>query len=104
MITYPVIDPVAIALGPVKIHWYGLMYIIGISFAWWLARLRAFKYGFSRTQVDDLVFYGAMGVILGGDWVIRYFIIFQVFYPLPVLSSKSGKVVCLSMVDLSVFC
>ncbi|MEE9423678.1 MAG: prolipoprotein diacylglyceryl transferase [Methylococcales bacterium] len=66
MITFPVIDPVAIALGPVKIHWYGLMYIIGISFAWWLARLRASKYGFSQSEVDDLVFYGAMGVILGG--------------------------------------
>lgn len=77
MITYPEIDPVAIALGPVKVHWYGLMYIIGIGFAWWLARLRAPKYNFSPQQVDDLVFYGAMGVIVGGR------IGYTIFYNLP---------------------
>ncbi len=37
MLTYPQIDPVALALGPVQIHWYGLMYLVGISAAWWLA-------------------------------------------------------------------
>lgn len=37
MLSYPNIDPVAIALGPLKIHWYGLMYLVGIGGAWWLA-------------------------------------------------------------------
>ncbi len=37
MLTYPDIDPVAIALGPVRIHWYGLMYVLGFAAAWWLA-------------------------------------------------------------------
>ena len=40
MLTYPQIDPVALAIGPLKIHWYGLMYLIGIGGAWWLARRR----------------------------------------------------------------
>jgi phosphatidylglycerol:prolipoprotein diacylglycerol transferase len=40
MMPYPDIDPVAVALGPIKIHWYGLTYIAGFAFAWWLARRR----------------------------------------------------------------
>lgn len=37
MLPYPQIDPVALAIGPLKIHWYGLMYLIGIGGAWLLA-------------------------------------------------------------------
>lgn len=69
MLAYPDIDPVAIALGPVKIHWYGLTYIAGFAFAWWLARRRAETQSRSpllRDQVDDLIFYAAVGVVLGG--------------------------------------
>jgi phosphatidylglycerol:prolipoprotein diacylglycerol transferase len=69
MLAYPDIDPVAIALGPVKIHWYGLTYIAGLAFAWWLARRRAVTQPFSplqRDQVDDLIFYAAVGIVLGG--------------------------------------
>jgi phosphatidylglycerol:prolipoprotein diacylglycerol transferase len=69
MLAYPDIDPVAIALGPVKIHWYGLTYIAGLAFALWLARRRAVTQPFSplqRDQVDDLIFYAAVGIVLGG--------------------------------------
>jgi len=69
MLIYPDIDPVAIALGPVKIHWYGLTYIGGLAFAWWLARRRAVLQPYSplqRDQVDDLIFYAAVGIVLGG--------------------------------------
>jgi len=69
MLIYPDIDPVAIALGPVKIHWYGLTYIGGLAFAWWLARRRAVLQSYSplqRDQVDDLIFYAAVGIVLGG--------------------------------------
>ncbi|OOZ38784.1 prolipoprotein diacylglyceryl transferase [Solemya pervernicosa gill symbiont] len=68
MLTYPNIDPVALALGPVKIHWYGLMYLIGFAAAWWLGRFRARKAdsGWKVEQIDDLIFYAALGVILGG--------------------------------------
>jgi phosphatidylglycerol---prolipoprotein diacylglyceryl transferase len=67
MIPYPNIDPIAIQLGPVAIRWYGLMYIIGFGIAWYLARYRAKQPGSDWTaqQVDDLVFYAAIGVIVG---------------------------------------
>jgi phosphatidylglycerol---prolipoprotein diacylglyceryl transferase len=67
MIPYPNIDPVAIQLGPVAIRWYGLMYIIGFGIAWYLARRRAREpgSGWSTQQIDDLIFYGAIGVIVG---------------------------------------
>lgn len=62
------IDPIAIALGPLKIHWYGLMYLIGFAAAWWLGVIRARKpgSGWNETQISDLIFWGAMGVVLGG--------------------------------------
>ena len=68
MLTYPDIDPVIFALGPLKIRWYGLMYVVGFLFAWWLARRRAQKKwsAIKPEQVDDLVFYAMLGVILGG--------------------------------------
>ncbi|MGH8352100.1 MAG: prolipoprotein diacylglyceryl transferase [Pseudomonas sp.] len=68
MLPYPQIDPVAIALGPVKIHWYGLMYLIGIGGAWWLAsrRLAQFDASWSKEKLSDLVFWVALGVIAGG--------------------------------------
>jgi len=68
MLPYPEIDPVALALGPLKIHWYGLTYLAGIAGGWWLA-LRRSRQPWSpvkREQVDDLVFYVALGVVLGG--------------------------------------
>jgi phosphatidylglycerol---prolipoprotein diacylglyceryl transferase len=68
MIPYPNIDPVAIQLGPVAIRWYGLMYIIGFAIAWFLARHRARQpgSGWTAQQIDDLIFYSAIGVIVGG--------------------------------------
>jgi len=66
MLIYPHIDPVALALGPLKIHWYGLMYLCGFATAYGLALWRAKRMGWSQDQVADLIFYGAMGVILGG--------------------------------------
>jgi phosphatidylglycerol:prolipoprotein diacylglycerol transferase len=68
MLTYPDIDPIAISIGPIKVHWYGLMYLIGFVSGWWLARRRAGQPGstWTQNQVDDLIFYCALGVILGG--------------------------------------
>lgn len=68
MLAYPNIDPVAIALGPLKIHWYGLMYLFGIGSAWWLAkqRLNQFDPSWSKDTLSDLVFWCALGVIAGG--------------------------------------
>jgi len=68
MLTYPTIDPVAVSLGPLKVHWYGLTYLAGLAFAWWLAnrRCRRADAPLAREQVDDLIFYAALGVVLGG--------------------------------------
>ncbi len=63
---YPTIDPVAVSLGPLQIHWYGLMYLFGFVGAWWLGRVRAARYDWTAEQVEDLLFYGAIGVIVGG--------------------------------------
>ena len=65
---YPEIDPVAVAIGPLKVHWYGLMYLLGFTGFWWLGRLRARRADsvLSPAQMDDLLFYGALGVVLGG--------------------------------------
>lgn len=76
MLPYPEIDPVAVAIGPVTVHWYGLTYLAGLAFAWWLAARRASRPGavISRPQVDDMIFFSAMGVVLGGriGYVIFY--------------------------------
>lgn len=68
MLTYPNIDPVAVSIGAVKIHWYGIMYLIGFAAVYLLGQSRA-KQAWSPIKpeaIEDLVTYGAMGVILGG--------------------------------------
>lgn len=85
MITYPQIDPVAISLGPLQIHWYGLMYLLGFSAAWWLCHRRAQQpnSGWTPQQVSDLIFYGAIGVIAGGRIGYALFYDFSNFIAAP---------------------
>ncbi|MFZ9034606.1 MAG: prolipoprotein diacylglyceryl transferase [Francisellaceae bacterium] len=68
MLMYPNIDPVAFSIGPLKVHWYGIMYLIGFAGAWVLALVRSRKpwAPVKKDQVSDLIFYAAMGVIIGG--------------------------------------
>ncbi|MEX0382566.1 prolipoprotein diacylglyceryl transferase [Spiribacter sp. 1M153] len=68
MIRYPAIDPIAISLGPLDIHWYGVMYAIGFGLAWWLGRRRATRPNspVAPGQMDDLLLFGAIGVVVGG--------------------------------------
>jgi len=82
MLTYPHIDPVAISIGPffgigpLRVHWYGIMYLVGFVGGWWVARSRARRPDSTWTllDVDDLIFYSAIGVILGGrtGWCLVY--------------------------------
>jgi len=76
MLTYPEIDPIVMQLGPLAIRWYGLMYLVGFVAALWLGSRRAAKPGavLKPEQVSDLIFYGALGVILGGrfGYVVFY--------------------------------
>ena len=69
MLVHPQFDPVAIHLGPFGIHWYGLMYLAGfLAFLWlgkWQIANRSW-HAWSPKMLDDALFYGALGVILGG--------------------------------------
>ncbi|TDA95769.1 prolipoprotein diacylglyceryl transferase [Halomonas marinisediminis] len=66
MLSYPDINPVAISLGPFQVHWYGLMYVVGFVAAWFLGRRRAARIDLSQDDIGDLIFYAALGVVLGG--------------------------------------
>ncbi len=69
MLVHPQFDPVAIHLGPFGIHWYGLMYLLGFITFIWLGRkrLRVLNHpGWDDKFLDDLLFYGVLGVVLGG--------------------------------------
>ena len=76
MLVFPRIDPIALAIGPVRVRWYGLMYAVGFLAAWWLAKRRAGLPGTTWTppEADDLIFYCIFGVIVGGrvGWLLFY--------------------------------
>jgi phosphatidylglycerol:prolipoprotein diacylglycerol transferase len=68
---YPLIDfdPVAITIGPLHVHWYGIMYLLAFLSFWFIANHRAVTHrwhGWSKQDVSDVLFYGMLGVILGG--------------------------------------
>lgn len=79
------IDPVAFSLGPLSVRWYGLMYLFGFAFAMWLAGRRADapNSGWTRNEVSDLLFYGFLGVILGGRIGYVLFYNFDLFLANP---------------------
>lgn len=70
MWTYPSIDPVVFSLGPLQVHWYGLMYLAGFSLFYFYGSLKAKQPRYAPywggERVSDFLFYGALGVILGG--------------------------------------
>lgn len=76
VLVYPQIDPIAVSLGPLKVHWYGLMYLLafGIGYGLALWRIRRNGSGWTADMLSDLLFYIAMGVILGGrlGYVVFY--------------------------------
>lgn len=94
MLPYPNIDPVALDLGFLQIHWYGLMYLVGIGGAWFLAsrRLHAFDPTWSKEKLSDLVFWVAMGVIVGGrlGYVLFYDLPAYIANPLLILEVWKG--------------
>ncbi|MDO8346989.1 MAG: prolipoprotein diacylglyceryl transferase [Rugosibacter sp.] len=69
MLIHPQFDPIALHLGPLAVRWYGLMYLAGFLAFLGLGKRRAARqswHGMRATDVDDLLFYGALGVVLGG--------------------------------------
>lgn len=65
---FPEIDPIIFSVGPIALRWYGLMYLLGFIGAIMIGNARAEKpnSGWTKEQVSDLLFYGFLGVILGG--------------------------------------
>ncbi len=81
MLPFPAIDPVAFSLGPIKVHWYGLMYLAGFLIAWLLAHWRVKHYHLEWTseQIGDLIFMLLWESLLAVDWVICCFTIRNIY-------------------------
>ena len=98
---FPHVDPVAIAIGPVRIHWYAIMYLLAFAMAYGLMRLRLRHQPFASitkpsvwvpADIEDLLLYGIAGVILGGrlGYVLFYQLGYYVTHPLDVFKVWDG--------------
>jgi phosphatidylglycerol:prolipoprotein diacylglycerol transferase len=65
-LVFPNIDPVIFSIGPLSVRWYGLMYLLGFMAAYWLANKRLGNTKWSKEELGDLLFWGFVGVIIGG--------------------------------------
>ena len=75
MLVHPQFDPVALQLGPFAVRWYGLMYLIGFALIWAAGRWRIARRPdgvWSAKDLDDALFYGILGTLLGGDTVAKH--------------------------------
>jgi phosphatidylglycerol:prolipoprotein diacylglycerol transferase len=95
MLTYPQIDPIALALGPIAVRWYGLMYVVAFVLFVVLGRMhlkRRPDIGFTKDNLDDLLFYGMLGVVLGGrlGFVLFYQPMYYLAHPLEILYVWQG--------------
>ena len=94
MFVHPQFDPVAFSLGPLSVRWYGLMYLVAFLAAGFLAAYRARQAdsGWKVEEISDLVFYCALGVILGGrlGYTIFYNFSYYVQHPLEILYVWTG--------------
>lgn len=93
MFVYPHIDPVAFKIGPFKVFWYGIMYVVGLAIAWGLAVVRArdSHRNWTTAEIGDLIFYSAVGLIVGAR--IGYVLIydFHNFIANPLLIFKTWQ-------------
>lgn len=98
MLIYPKIDPVALEIGPLAVRWYGLMYLLAFLQFWWLGRRRIrnhpqfVKAGWTVPELDDLMFYGVLGVIAGGRLgeVLFYQPAYYLQHPLEIFAVWQG--------------
>lgn len=94
MLQYPQIDPVALQLGPLAIHWYGLMYLLGFAAVWLLGRwrIRQGHSDFSLRDLEDIIFYSVIGVIVGGrlGYTLVYKTSHYLSHPLEILYLWEG--------------
>ena len=94
MLVHPNFDPVAIAIGPLAVRWYGLMYLAAFAAFWWLGtrRIAAGQAPITRLQFDDLLFFGILGVIAGGrlGYVVFYKPLYYLAHPLEIFAVWQG--------------
>ena len=97
MLIHPQFDPVALALGPVQVHWYGLTYLAAFGLFYWLATRRILQpvyaaRGWTPREVEDLLFYGIVGVILGGrlGYVLFYKPAYYLAHPAEIVAVWKG--------------
>ena len=97
---YPTINPIALDLGFAQIYWYGLMYLLAFVTAYLLANYRAKQArGWNSQQIEDLIFYGAIGVIVGGRLGYMLFTICQTLLLIHSLFLPFKAEVCRSTAD-----
>ena len=94
MLHHPNIDPIAFSIGPLAVRWYGLMYLLGFAIGWWLG-VRRIDRGMApvtRRQMDDMIFYALLGVILGGrlGYVLFYKPGYYLSHPLEIFYIWQG--------------
>ena len=95
MLIHPQFDPIALQLGPLAIRWYGLMYLIGFAAFFFLGRMRVRRDGWrgiNEALIDDLLFFGVLGVILGGrlGYVLFYKPAYYLAHPLEIAMVWQG--------------
>ena len=95
MLVHPQFDPIAISIGPLAIRWYGLMYLVGFAAALLLGRRRAMRdawRGWTTREMDDVLFYAVIGVIIGGrlGYVLFYKPGYYLAHPLEIFSVWQG--------------
>ena len=98
MLIHPQFDPVALSLGPLSVRWYGLMYLTAFAAFYALGRHRLLHHpqhqaaGWTLEQLDDLLFYGVLGVVLGGRLgeVLFYQPGYYFSHPLEILAVWKG--------------
>ena len=95
MLIHPQFDPIALQLGPLAIRWYGLMYLLAFGLFLLLGRQRIKagpQPGWTVKELDDLLFYGVLGVVLGGrlGYVLFYQPAHFLAHPLEILSVWQG--------------
>ena len=95
MLIHPQFDPIAISIGPLAVRWYGLMYLAGFVAFLWLGKRRAAAqpwHGMNGQDIDDLLFYGVLGVVLGGrlGQVLFYEPGYYFSHPLEILAVWKG--------------
>lgn len=95
MLIHPQFDPIALQLGPLPIRWYGLMYLLAFAFVIVLGRVRIKNQptlNWTNKNLDDALFYGVLGVILGGrlGYILFYKPLYYLSHPLEIFSVWEG--------------